>query len=339
MIMLASAGLVLAGCGGAQQDSASEAGTARRDAVVAPEAAPNQADAWSKGGSGVPVGEAGSTQDGDAGAPPAPPGLPATARIIRNAQITLEVRDLAVSAARVRALAEGLGGYVSSEASGYQTDVTAPPSDRSRSDRATSARAGEAVLVLRVPEARLTTALDNVPGKDKVLSRTSSAEDVTAQMADLDSRIKNQKASLRRIRELYRKADSIKDIESLEQELTRRESDLEALQASLASMADRADLSTLTVVLRTPDMPAPEPEEDGFVAGLRSSWKAVLVSTTLVLTLLGALVPLVVVAALVLVPLMVWRRRRRPVENGPAPLHEGEQEPSSTDQPPVPPGR
>ena len=114
-----------------------------------------------------------------------------------------------------------------------------------------------------------------------------------------------------RIRALLAEAKDLKDVVLLESELTRREADLEAHQARLAALSGQAELSTITAVLRTPQAAAKEP--NALLRGLRQGWDAVQQSTTVLLVLIGALLPFALVAALVLVPLwLLLRRRRRP---------------------------
>jgi len=257
--------------------------------------------------------------------------LPASllqARLVRTAEVVVEVNQLATSAARVRAAAVGLGGLVSSEVTTYAptglggvgTSSSGTPQDLSSAGSDTAGGSsgqvkpgtpGESVIVVRVPVNSLDAALDKVSAIGKELARSSSSQDVTADLADLGSRVKTQQASVDRIRVLLARATSMQDIVLLEGQLTTREADLEALQARQASLADRADLSTLTVTLRTPEAKVADPVEDnGFVAGLKSGWRAVLASTTLVLTVLGALLPLLIAGALIGVPAYLLIRRR-----------------------------
>jgi hypothetical protein len=248
-------------------------------------------------------------------------------KLVKTADLVVEVERLNTAAARVRALAEGVGGAVSSETTSYSDKApsrpaTAPASDATPGSGATpaSVQPGESVLVLRVPVARMDQTLEQVAGVGKELWRTSSSVDVTADLADLGSRVKTAQASVERVRALLARAGSVQEIVSIEAELTRRESDLEALEARQAALSGRADLSTLTVTLRTPEVTSPvtPAEDNGFRSGLRRGWHAVVVSTGILLTVLGALLPLAVVAAIIGLPVW-WGLRRRSGRRRPAP--------------------
>jgi hypothetical protein len=233
------------------------------------------------------------------------------ARVIRTAQVTVEVSGrLNVAAAGVKQVAKQFGGHVESETTGLGDAVEQKPAEGS-DKTPMAAQAGESLLVLRVPEPKLDDAIAAVtatPG-GTVLSQTSSSQDVTGDIADLTSRVASQRASLDRVRALMARATSLQDVVTLEAELSRRQSDLEALESRLATVSDQADLATLTVLLRTPAAKESEPDT-GFLAGLESGWRAVQASTTVVLTVLGALLPVAVIAVLLGWPALRLLRRR-----------------------------
>ena len=107
--------------------------------------------------------------------------------------------------------------------------------------------------MLEVPPAELAAVADALEDLGTVLSFDQLAEDVTDQLADLDTRIANLRASVERVRALYAEAVDIDSIVRLEAELTRRETDLEVLLASQQALEDRVTMSTLTVdVAATP---------------------------------------------------------------------------------------
>jgi hypothetical protein len=355
---LAGAAVALVACtgGGVSSGSSAAGGGAAAGAPAAPAAADVGA-AGAAAGSGQPAGgyDAAGVRTGAAPVPGAKAAAPGTGRVagaadpstvrprvIRTAQVVVQVDgQLAAAAARVRAVAESLAGSVSSETTTYADGAGTTPApaatgtangdgrpapSRAAAPAPSKVRAGESVIVLRVPEADLDRALALVTGPGgvgKELDRTTSAQDVTGDLADLASRVATQQASVARVRALLASATSLKDIVLLESEVSTRESDLEALQARRAVLADQADLATLTVDLRTPATIPPPPAEpadpNAFLQGLQSGWHAVVASTTVIVTVLGALLPLAVVAALLGVPVLWVLRRRRSAAGPQAP--------------------
>jgi hypothetical protein len=325
---LAAPMLTLAACSGGSQSSGSSA-VAPRPALAdaGSEAAPagaSAAAALAPPDARQTVAAPGQATSGQAASGAALSVSLVQARVVRTAEVVVQVGQLATSAARVRAAALGLGGVVASEVTTFAatggTASAGSPAVAGSGDKATAtdgtgarpATPGESVIVLRVPVNSLDSALDKVSGIGKELSRGTASQDVTADLADLGSRVKTQQASVDRIRVLLAKATSMQDIVLLESQLSTREADLEALQARQASLADRADLSTLTVTLRTPEVVATEPVTDdgGFLSGLKSGWHAVAASTTVVLTVLGALLPVLVTVAVIGWPVYLLIRRR-----------------------------
>jgi hypothetical protein len=112
------------------------------------------------------------------------------------------------------------------------------------------------------------------------------------------------------MRALLAKATTIGEIVSVESELTRRESDLEALLAKQKALAGQTELATLSLTMAEPGKaPVVEKDETGFFSGLKDGWKAFAATVTVLLTMLGALLPFLIAFALIGIPL--WRYRHR----------------------------
>ncbi|MFI6821863.1 DUF4349 domain-containing protein [Micromonospora sp. NPDC050187] len=170
-----------------------------------------------------------------------------------------------------------------------------------------------AQLELRVPAARFTGVVDGIAKLGEQQWREIRTEDVTEQTVDLDARIITQRARVESARRLLARASSISDLISLENELGRREADLASLEAKKRRLADLTALSTINVSLVTEKARTIDTDETGFLAGLADGWRTFLDSVTVLVTVLGALLPWLVVLAVpvVLVWRLVRRRRRR----------------------------
>ncbi|WP_298746775.1 DUF4349 domain-containing protein [uncultured Serinicoccus sp.] len=222
--------------------------------------------------------------------------------MVRSVELELVVEDVGAAVTRARATTAGVGGYVSSE------DVVPA---RESGD-------GYGSLVLRVPSDDLDAVVTSLGEIGEVRASRSSAEDVTTEYRDVEARIATMEAGAQRLRELVAEASSLQDIADLEGELTTREAELDALKARMQVLEDDVALSTITLHLaeRTEDLDEVAPRT-GFAGGLGQGWQAFTTSVTMVLTLVGALVPFVAVATLVALPALWWLRRRR-TQAGPA---------------------
>jgi hypothetical protein len=292
--VLVTAALATTACGAADNSSPTSGGVAADGRGAADNAAGEKA---APGGAG---------EDGAAGAPApaAEPGAqpaqdvkiaPNERSIIYTGSITVAVDDVRSAADKAGVIATGSGGFIGADKRNF-----------------TGGRS-EAQLVLRVPAAAYTSALDALGKLGTEEARSGAQDDVTEAVVDLDARIASQQASVNRTRALLAKANTIGEIVSVESELTRREADLASLQARKRSLADRVDLSTITVFLHSRDTPAPGPVEpdSGFVAGLKGGWHAFVSSVQVLLTILGALTPFVVAIGVPVWLILWWLRRRR----------------------------
>ena len=270
------------------------------------------------------AGGGGDAADGSAG--PAPSGAAADPvsvseeRRIRRGSVSVEIDDLTKAAGQVRDLAASLQGYVSDESIGLESvpdvsfdegaDEPSPP---------LVLGPGEARLVMRVPSDAMPEAMDRVADLGTELSRWSTETPVETALVDLESRIATQTASVQRVRDLLDQATSLDDVVQLESELSTREADLESIQAQQAALAGKAAMATVTAVLQTPDRAAEVDDGDGFLAGFTAGWDALETSTVALLTVLGALLPFAIVAALVAAGLLTWRRSVRRQHQRPTP--------------------
>lgn len=219
-----------------------------------------------------------------------------TQQVIRSATMTVVVPDESQAATRLRAIASAHGGVVTTEnvVSGGQKQYYAT-----------------STVVLSVPADQLDAALTDIAAIGEVTLRTIESSDVTAKVADVDSRITTMRASIARMQDLLTRAGSVTEIAQVEGELTSRESDLESLLAQQKALAQRVAQSPITVTLTRIAVVEPTPvPETGFLAGLRAGWHALKAFGVGVLTVVGALLPFLALLALLGVP-VAWLVRRR----------------------------
>ncbi|WP_329139249.1 DUF4349 domain-containing protein [Streptomyces sp. NBC_00670] len=283
-VALLAAALALAGCSAGSGDSG--AGAAGDKAAASGAEAQRQGAA----GSGAAKGDA-------AGAGTAAPKAPklTAGSIVRTASLTVRVKDVSKALGTARTAAEDAGGYVGDE-------TTRRDGDGHEHTR----------VVLRVPTEKYDEVLGDLQGTGVLLHRTAKAEDVTDQVVDVDSRVKSQRASVARIRELMDRADELSDVVTLESELSSREADLEALLAQQASLKDRVGLATITLSLTEAPAAAQKAAADddpGFLDALAGGWDVFLTLLRWIALAVGALLPF---AAVIALGALVWTRLVRP---------------------------
>jgi hypothetical protein len=292
--------LALAGCSGSGNDSESSGDSAMPVAGSAP------ADASAPGKGSVDEasgGGAGTGRDID-------PISLQTAALIKTGSIELESDGVGGVIDKIRGLVLTSGGRISSE------------------DTSTN-RDGEEVrsrIELQVPVAKFEDAFNEIPSFATLIDKKSSEEDVTGQLADVNSRVKSQEDSIDQLRLLFGQATKLRDIIALERELSQRQADLEALQAQQRSLNAQTTMSTILVSIRTPAAVAAEQADEdqaGFVAGIKDGWNGMVTFVVGTSHALGLILPLgsLIVVAGAAVWLLVRRfsgRQEPPVQPQPS---------------------
>ncbi|WP_296605698.1 DUF4349 domain-containing protein [Nocardioides sp.] len=175
-------------------------------------------------------------------------------------------------------------------------------------------------MVVRVPVAEFDETMAGLKGVEtaELEAANTSQDDVTAKLIDTRTRMEVQRRSIERISVLFDRAESIRDIMAIEAQLSRRQADLESLQRQAAYLQNQSSQSTIVVSIdQIPVKKAVKEKDDdtGFLAGLSAGWHGLTKFAVAMATLLGALLPWLVVLLVLGVPTwLVTRaaRRRRP---------------------------
>ena len=177
-----------------------------------------------------------------------PPRLPSASdlqvverKVISTAFISLEVEVVQAATAEVRAIAEGLGGFVE------QLSTSGGPERQ------------QANITVRVPQGQFFTALDRLSELGEVRSQNVGSEDVSEEFIDLEARLKSVLREEKSLLSLLGKAEKVSEILTIERELSRVRSEIERLQGRLNFLERRVDLATITVSLFSPGVDAGEP--------------------------------------------------------------------------------
>jgi hypothetical protein len=228
--------------------------------------------------------------------------------LARRATIALQVKDIGRAVAKVRATSAAAQGIILAESIGTSGGPDPVPLTDSTKVSATT----YAEITLSVPSDQLDGVLDDLASVGKVIQSTSSSDDVGSQIVDAQSRLATMRVSVARVRGFLDNAKDLTQVVTLEAELTRRESDLEALEAQLASLKGSVARSPVQVSLTTqPAVIVPPHPATGFFAGLKGGWSAFVASVAVLLTVVGAVLPFAVLAALLGLPVWWFLRRRR----------------------------
>jgi hypothetical protein len=223
--------------------------------------------------------------------------------LISKGNVALTADDVALARADVQRIVDGLFGEVAQEKTEADDDGEI---ERAR-------------MVLRIPSTKFAESMEALEDVAGLISTSTNVDDVTTEVIDTDIRVQLQRRSIDRIQLLLDRAQSIRDIVSIESQLSRRQADLGSLERQQAYLADQTSMATITVSLERTREKSEQSEKDekGFLAGLDQGWTALKELTVSGLTAGGAVLPFALVLLLVAIPgwplLRRLRRRTTPV--------------------------
>ena len=285
---------VAAGCSGSS--SSSSPGLADgAPAVPSASAAAGSGSAFS----GSSAGSANSSSSGGS-APRAAAKYAATGQqLIYTAQLTVRASNVQTAISNATSIVTDAGGYVSGENAS---------SGNGQPSQAT------ATVTFKIPAAVYTTTLAELSGRGlgTQLSLAQQAQDVTQQVADVNSRVASDQAAIAQLRELLKHAGDVGSLLSVQNQINSEESDLESMLAQQSALNHETSYATLTLTLVGPKAvvkPAAKTAPPGFGHAITSGWHALHLTFSWLLTILGAIAPFAAVLA-VIGALAWWGRRR-----------------------------
>jgi hypothetical protein len=158
-----------------------------------------------------------------------------TRLVIRTSDLSIVVKDVNARVKAIQNMANAMGGFVVS-ANVYQTttrDGTEVP---------------QAQMVIRVPQEKLQTALDQIKNDTvEVQNESQSGQDVTDQYVDLQSRLKAKQAAEAKLLEIMDSATKTEDVLAVYTQLEQVESDIEVLKGQIKYTEQAAALSAISV--------------------------------------------------------------------------------------------
>jgi hypothetical protein len=160
-----------------------------------------------------------------------------TRDVVRYGSISLEVEDADDALERVTAIAERVGGYITS-----------------------SSRSGEGEnlylsATLRVPVAEFSSVMAALRDEGEILYEDIGSYEVTLAVLDLEARLENLRASEDAFLALLDRAESVADVVAVQSELSRIQGDIESYEAQLNGMKDQVEMASITVSLSLPVSP------------------------------------------------------------------------------------
>lgn len=296
--LIVAGALALVACGGSGDDSGPTSEAAAAEPAADEPADDVASDAGALGD--LAIGGGRSVEGtGDPGDPAID--LGAIGRdVIIEMRVTMSSDDIQRSVAAVTARAAALGGGIASSEVDY--------GNRGTDD---SAR-GYAVIVVKVPPTAVDDLLSGLERAGTIQSINQSAQDVTEQLVDLDVRISNARQSVENVRGFMERTENLNELVTLEGELTRRQTELERLEAQQRNLSERVAFSTVTVEIIPTELVPQDPGDDSIGDAFEKGWNGFIGTLWAIGYVLAVLLPFLVLAGIVaLVASSILRRRGR----------------------------
>lgn len=233
-----------------------------------------------------------------------PESVDPTAKIIFEADATIEASDVAEASNRASEEAQKAGGYVS------ESDISL-------------GETGLATMTLRVPAGQFDDLLDSISGIGTPISTNVSTDDVSLQYVDIVARINAQEQSLARVVGLLENATDTEAILGLERQIAQRQGDLDSLKGRKNFLDNRVSLSTIRLRIQqlvvaeevvepevVEEEPLVEEDEPGFQDGLDGGVDAFMSVARVLAVVVGAILPFLPILLVGGLIYRIWQRSR-----------------------------
>ncbi|HEY1214043.1 MAG TPA: DUF4349 domain-containing protein [Bryobacteraceae bacterium] len=151
-------------------------------------------------------------------------------KIIKTAELDLEVKSFGTFTRRLHQSVKAMGGYIAQE-------------EESRSEAEISNN-----VTIKVPVAAFDDLVSQIPAdSDRLVDKKITSQDVTMEMVDTKSRLESKKEVRERYLELLRQAHSMKDILAVQNEINDIQQDMEAAAGRIAYLGHSAAYSTINL--------------------------------------------------------------------------------------------
>lgn len=162
--------------------------------------------------------------------------------VIKNANLSIVVQDPVDSIETISNMAEDMGGFVVS-------------SNLFKTTTSSGIEVPNGNITVRVPAAKLETALEMIKGlvidQDvDILSEEISGQDVTSEVTDLESRLRNLEAAEVQLLEIMEKASDSEDVITIFRELTNVRQEIELIEGQIKYFRESARLSAISVYIQ-----------------------------------------------------------------------------------------
>lgn len=216
-------------------------------------------------------------------------------KIIKNADLMLQVEDYNAAVEAIKEKAVLLGGYVTNEnANIYEREGTV-----------------NGYIQIRVPADNFDSFLSGMETMGKVKNRNVYSQDVTEEYVDVESHLKALRTKEERLLAILEKSGQLSDILAVENELANTRAQLESYQGRLRYLDNRTEFSSIGINIEQPNTSTQQITNPGFKEIIQKTKEAfikavnnIIVGVGGIVVFFGSIIPYLVIAGIVI--LAVW---------------------------------
>ena len=193
-------------------------------------------------------------------------------KLVKRVSVTAETREFDKLTAHIEKKVETLGGYMENaqvySGSSYSGNKTR-----------------NASYVARVPVARMGELVEDVGQNANITNKSESAEDVTLNYVDNQSRKEALEVEMDRLMEILKQAEDVDTIVALESRITEVRYEIQSIESTLRTYDNLVDFATVNISIQEVEVYTPEPVQkvsdwdrmtQGFVHSLQSVGRGIL---------------------------------------------------------------
>ncbi len=189
---------------------------------------------------------------------PPPEIIPWEKKLIKNANLTVEVEDLKSFNNNLHALVSQYSGYIAAERSSYADFKN------------------EVSVTIKVPTIRFEALLNELNNKaSKTIERNISTQDVTGEMRDNKARLETKKETRLKYLEFLKQSKNINEVLKVQQEINVLQEQIESMSSTQNLLSHQTTFSTIQLdfysILKDNSKPAETPGfSNRFIASIQS---------------------------------------------------------------------
>jgi hypothetical protein len=221
------------------------------------------------------------------------PGQGIETKIIRTAQVNLEVKNVTDAVESIKNTGTRYGGYVSTTNIG-----------KNYNDQTTG------TVIIRVPAEQFDNALSGVKGIGTIKTISTQGQDVTEEYVDVQAQITSYENQIAQYNLIMKNATNVKDLINIQQQIDSVQTSLNRVSGRMNYLNSQIDYSTISVSLQEPEPVGGQRGHD-FVTAINEGINGFFGVIDVLIVFFLSIIPLIVIGCIAYGGYLAWKRKKR----------------------------